>query len=113
MKNHSDWTKTRDQNIIAKKANYLVDDLLKQIFNERLEIHNNLNLTLFDLNLLYGWQFHVGANAFIERLLRVLANKTNVVEKTSPFHLPADKRPLTFSKSKISGCLTSMILQRW
>jgi putative transferase (TIGR04331 family) len=84
MNNHSDWTETLDQNIIAKKANSLVDDLLKQIFDEKLEIHNNLNLTFFELNLLYGWQLHVGVNAFIERMLRVFAKKTNVVEKSYP-----------------------------
>ena len=84
MNNNLDWTEIWDQNIIAKKANSLVDDLLKQIFDEKLEIHNNLNLTLFELNLLYGRQIHVGVNTFIERMLRVFAKKTNVAENSYP-----------------------------
>ena len=52
MNNNLDWTEILDQNIITKKANSLVDDILKQMFEEKLEFHRKLDLSLFELSFL-------------------------------------------------------------
>ena len=77
MDRNLDWTEIWDQNIIAKKASFLADDILKRIFDEKLKLYRKLNLSLFELSFLYRWPLHVVVNTFIERLLRVYAGEIN------------------------------------
>ena len=49
MNNNLDWTDIWDQNSIAEKANSLVDTIVQNIYNQKLEIHKQLNLNMFEL----------------------------------------------------------------
>ena len=84
MNNSFDWTEILDQEILARKANYLVDDIVEQIYDKQLELHKKLNLNLFELSLLYRWLLHVGVNTFIERLLRVLIKHNKGLNNSYP-----------------------------
>jgi len=66
---YSDWTDFFDRISIIKKANEVIDELIREIQGLQLDIHKGLDS--WELALLYRFPIHVGVNIFIERLLRV------------------------------------------
>jgi len=75
----TDWTIDYDQNDIAKHTNQIVDDIIQNIFKNSIELHTVHRLSYFETSLLYRWPIYVGANLFIERLLRVSHMQKNEV----------------------------------
>jgi putative transferase (TIGR04331 family) len=70
----TDWTDNYDQNLIAKIANNIIDEIIDTIHKSKLQIFKHNKLTLFDIGILIRWPLYIGVNTFIERLLRVKVN---------------------------------------
>lgn len=71
-----DWTDYYNQCAVAGKSNNIVDALIEKISGKTIHIYEDHDLTLFEVDILLRWPIYVGVNTFIERLLRVIVNKS-------------------------------------
>lgn len=65
-----DWTESYNRSVLARTAEKMINQLIKEIYLMRLTIHTDNNLTVNELGMLYRWPLYIGINTFLERLVR-------------------------------------------
>jgi len=63
-----DWTDKYNQKETAKKANQLIDDIIKELHQAGLAIYRDFSL--WEFTFLVRFPLHVGVNLFIEKMMR-------------------------------------------
>ena len=78
----SDWTDYYDRELVIRSSNGVIEDLILKIYERKLPIYENLSLD--ELSFLLRSPIHTGTNIFIERLLRVSCERSNVTNMAYP-----------------------------
>ena len=69
MQNNLDWTEKFNQNEIAENAIDIVEDILKEIYEYKLNIFDKHNLNKDEISLILIYPIFKATNIFIDRLL--------------------------------------------
>ena len=75
MQYNLDWTEKINQNIIAEKAIYIVEEILDEIYKYKLNIFSKHNIQKDEISLIFIFPIFKATNIFIDRLLIALENQ--------------------------------------
>ena len=79
MHKNLDWTEKVDQNLIAEKAIYVVEELLEEINKNKLDIFSKYNLQKDEISLIFIYPLFKATNIFIDRLL-IAIERENLIK---------------------------------
>ena len=69
MKKDLDWTNSIDQNKIAKIANTILKEIIKDVHHSKIQVFNKWKLSQKEIDLIYSFSINKFINIFIDRLL--------------------------------------------
>ena len=86
-----DWTKKFDQNIIAEKAIYIVEQILDEIHKSKSYIFKKHNLQKEEISFIFIYPIFKATNIFIDRLLIASENQKSKKNIKFPLFLSENK----------------------
>lgn len=84
MKKDLDWTNSIDQNKIAKIANTILNEIIKDVHHSKIQVFNKWKLSQKEIDLIYSFSINKFTHIFIDRLLISLEK----VKKKKIFYFP-------------------------
>ena len=76
-----DWSDNYSRKILSDFCATMVNEIIKEIHSEKMEIHTEYSLSLKELGMVYRWPLYLGVNTFMERLIRAYDDKNRGVLK--------------------------------